>query len=103
MNENIKKLAVLAGATSCHAYKTDASGKKDVWTPDAGIELIDMDVEKFAELLIKEFLNICKKEKEAYLELRKSTMDFEEKNIYAEGESASDRIRLQTKRYFGIK
>jgi len=56
-----------------------------------------------AELIVKDFMDICKAEKDGYVDLRKGTMDFAEKNIYAEGEAASDRIRIIAKRRFGVK
>ena len=59
--------------------------------------------DKFAELIVRDFLDICKAEKNGYVDLRKGTTDFGEKNIYAEGEAASDRIRIIAKRRFGVE
>ena len=59
--------------------------------------------EKFAELIVQDFLSICKTEGDGYYKLRKSEVDFSEKNIYAEGETACDRIRVMTKRHFGVE
>lgn len=57
-------------------------------------------LERLTNAIIEDLIKICEEEKEAYLKLKKSTMDFGEKNIYAEGESASDRIKIKVKRHF---
>jgi hypothetical protein len=41
--------------------------------------------------------------KAQYLTSRKSTMDFDEKNIYAEGEAACDILRYKMKKHFGVE
>ena len=97
MNERIKELADLA------AHDTRAIHNNAYWRMQ---EQMAEDItwrERFAELIINDFLSICEAEAAGYVKLRKSTCDFEEKNIYAEGESASDRIRIITKKKFGVK
>jgi vacuolar-type H+-ATPase subunit H len=56
-----------------------------------------------AESIVQECMDICDQVKADYLRHRKSTPDFEEKNIYAEGEAAADTIKLKIKRLFGQK
>lgn len=57
---------------------------------------------KFAELLIQECIAICDTEKADYAKNRKGAWDFEEKNIYAEGEAACDTIKYKMKHRFGV-
>jgi hypothetical protein len=45
----------------------------------------------------------CDQTKADYFKHRKATYDFEEKNIYAEGEAASDAIRYKMRKHFGVK
>lgn len=54
--------------------------------------------EKFAELIIQQCIDICEAEKADYIKHRKSAYDFEEKQIYAEGEAACDTIKGKLKR-----
>lgn len=60
-------------------------------------------VEKFAELIIKDCMTMSDDLKAQYLTSRKSTMDFDEKQIYAEGEAACDIIKYKMKRHFGVE
>jgi hypothetical protein len=41
--------------------------------------------------------------KAQYLTSRKSTMYFDEKNIYAEGEAACDILRYKMKKHLGVE
>ena len=103
MNERIKELLKQASVPTAYVTGTselDADGQV-VCVPNW--DTVDPRVLKFAELIINDFLSICEDEAAGYVKLRKSTCDFEEKNIYAEGESASDRIRILTKKKFGVK
>jgi hypothetical protein len=58
---------------------------------------------KFAELIVKECMTMSDELKAQYLTSRKSTMDFDEKNIYAEGEAACDIIKYKMKKQFGVE
>lgn len=60
-------------------------------------------LEKFAELIVRDFLSICESERDGYVKLRRSAVEFEDKNIYAEGETACDLIRVMVKRHFGVE
>ena len=59
--------------------------------------------EKFAELIVRECMTMSDELKAQYLTSRKSTMDFDEKNIYAEGEAACDVLKYKMKKHFGVK
>ncbi len=59
--------------------------------------------EKFAELIVRECMNICDVEKADYDKCRKGAWDFDEKNIYSEGASACDTIKHKMKHRFEIK
>jgi hypothetical protein len=61
------------------------------------------DINKFAELIVKESMAMCDELQAQYLTSRKSTMDFGEKNIYAEGEAACDIIKYKMKKQFGVE
>jgi hypothetical protein len=58
---------------------------------------------KLAELIVKESMSMCNELKAQYLTSRKSTMDFDEKHIYAEGEAACDTLRYKMKKQFGVE
>jgi hypothetical protein len=58
---------------------------------------------KLAELIVKESMSMCNELKAQYLASRKSTMDFDEKHIYAEGEAACDTLRYKMKKQFGVE
>jgi len=58
---------------------------------------------KFAELIVGECLTMSDELKAQYLTSRKSTMDFDEKNIYAEGEAACDVLKYKMKKHFGVE
>ena len=59
--------------------------------------------EKFAELIVTECMTMSDELKAQYLTSRKSTMDFDEKNIYAEGEAACDVLKYKMKKHFGVE
>jgi hypothetical protein len=59
--------------------------------------------EKFTELIVRECMTMSDELKAQYLTSRKSTMDFDEKNIYAEGEAACDILRYKMKKHFGVE
>jgi F0F1-type ATP synthase gamma subunit len=59
--------------------------------------------EKFAELIVRECMTMSDELKAQYLTSRKSTMDFDEKNIYAEGEAACDVLKYKMKKHFGVE
>ena len=58
---------------------------------------------KFAELIVRECMTMSDELKAQYLTSRKSTMDFDEKNIYAEGEAACDVLKYKMKKHFGVE
>ena len=69
---------------------------------------IDFDIpdvfkEKFAELIVVECMRTCDETQAAYLKYRKASDDFQDKNIYAEGEAACDIIKYKLKKQFGVQ
>jgi hypothetical protein len=56
---------------------------------------------RLVELVVKECMAIADKERADYEKHRKSTFDFDEKNIYAEGEAACDSIKYRIKSRLG--
>jgi hypothetical protein len=84
MNERIKELA--EQATSYN--------NSDGWL---------FDKEKFAELIVEECMTMCDTVSADYLKHRKGAFDFQDKNIYAEGEAACDIIKYKMKKHFGVE
>ena len=69
---------------------------------------IDFDIpdvfkKKFAELIVAECMKTCDETQAAYLKYRKESDDFQDKNIYAEGEAACDIIKYKLKKQFGVQ
>jgi hypothetical protein len=93
MNERIQALAEQAGF-----YVAD--GK--IYIPSTSEEITTCQ-KNFAELLLKECMTMSDELKAQYLTSRKSTMDFDEKNIYAEGEAACDVLKYKMKKHFGVE
>ena len=61
------------------------------------------NVEQLAHLIVRECMAMSDELKAQYLTSRKSTMDFDEKNIYAEGEAACDVLKYKMKKHFGVE
>jgi hypothetical protein len=59
--------------------------------------------EKFAELIVRECMTMCDETQSDYFKHRKASNDFTDKNIYAEGEAASDIIKYKMKKHFGVE
>ena len=93
MNERILKLAVEAGVTGYFAAGTEYA------TPVP----LSNEVQKFAELIVEECMTMCDTVSADYLKHRKGAFDFQDKNIYAEGEAACDIIKYKMKKHFGVK
>jgi len=94
MNERIRELAEQATVLSYRQY-IDSGDHRFVQNGDA--------VQKFAELIVQECMTMSDELKAQYLTSRKSTMDFDEKNIYAEGEAACDVLKYKMKKHFGVE
>ena len=88
MNETISKLA-----EQCRSLYRDGNGQY----------VEQFDEEKFAELIVKECMTMCDETRSEYFKYRKASNDFTDKNIYAEGESASDIIKYKMKKHFGVE
>ena len=95
MNERIKKIVDQAKVnvltTKGHEMIVD------------GCYIVSPDkLQHFAELIVKECISMSDELKAQYLSHRKNTMDFDEKQIYAEGEAACDTMKYKMKKHFGV-
>jgi hypothetical protein len=68
-----------------------------------GAEWCDAQLEKFAELIVRECISMCDNVSADYLKHRKGAFDFQDKNIYAEGEAACDVLKYKMKKHFGVE
>jgi hypothetical protein len=91
MNERIFKLALKA---------MDFQGAVDI---DTELKLTNSELAKFAELIVRECMTMCDTVSADYLKHRKGAFDFQDKNIYAEGEAACDIIKYKMKKHFGVE
>ena len=100
MNERIKELAEQARYDSRNEkHYLERVHNREI-TLDEYQEIYD---KKFAELIVKECMSMSDELKAQYLSHRKGTMDFDEKNIYAEGEAACDTLKYKMKKHFGVE
>ena len=58
------------------------------------------DLLKFAELIIGDCAEMCDTLKADYFKQRRATFEFDEKQIFAEGETACDTLKHRMKRHF---
>lgn len=61
------------------------------------------NIEKFANLIVLECMKMNDELKEKYFIQRKGASEFNEKNIFAEGEAACDKLRNMFKAHFGVE
>jgi hypothetical protein len=94
MNERIKLLAEQANELDYETF--DEYNHKTV-------QHYKFDKEKFAELIVQECMTMCDNVSADYFKHRKAADDFQDKNIYAEGESACDEVRYEIKKHFGVE
>ena len=73
--------------------------------PEQGspVSVSEQTLEKFAELIVQECMTMCDNVSADYFKHRKAADDFQDKNIYAEGESACDEVRYEIKKHFGVE
>ena len=92
MNEQIQKMILQCTDTI------------EVVNEDSGIthQREFFDKEKFAQLIVKECMAICKETQSAYAKCRKDAYDSQDKNIYAGGEVACDILKHKIKKHFGV-
>jgi hypothetical protein len=100
MNERIKELAVQA--------RNYALDEKRIYermhnTEQCMEEYREVYNKKFAELIVEECMTMCDTVSADYLKHRKGAFDFQDKNIYAEGEAACDIIKYKMKKHFGVE
>ena len=91
MNERMTELYAKACLDARDIHPTDVE------------KFVPCMAEKFAELIVKECMSMCDETQANYLKHRKATIDFDEKNIFAEGEAASDVIKYKMKKHFGVE
>lgn len=95
MSERIDEILFRTGVTQ-HSFS-------DPRHPDLdGYIVSDEKLNNLIEQVVRECLALCDDVQSQYLKHRKSTSDFSEKNIYAEGEAACDVIKFKMKHHFGI-
>jgi hypothetical protein len=90
MNERMIDMAIEANSQTGNEF-------------DLNHKPLDAFLTKFSELIIQECVAKCAETQAEYLKHRKASDDFTDKNIYAEGEAASDVIKYKIKRLIGVK
>jgi hypothetical protein len=100
MNERIQELAVQA--------RNYALDEKRIYermhnTEQCMEEYREVYNKRFAELIVEECMTMCDTVSADYLKHRKGAFDFQDKNIYAEGEAACDIIKYKMKQHFGVE
>jgi hypothetical protein len=98
MNERIRELALQAGGEFWQRLENDAVKQDAYITFDPPESL-----EKFVESIVKDCIAVCDATSAEYLKHQRASDDFQDKNIYAEGRSASDLIKHKIKKQFGVK
>jgi len=98
MNERIRQLAEQAWKEILDETSIDG----DISTTFSADEVVAFE-QKFAELIVEECMTMCDTVSADYLKHRKGAFDFQDKNIYAEGEAACDIIKYKMKKHFGVK
>jgi hypothetical protein len=91
MNERIRELSDIAYKNHLTRNPHSSFGRRS-----------DYDRE-LAELIVKECMTMCDNVSADYLKHRKGAFDFQDKNIYAEGEAACDIIKYKMKKQFGVE
>lgn len=91
MNERIRELAEQAGATTI------------LFNKEGHYHIIKPELQKFAELIIQECIHLATETEASYSLIRRGTFDFNEKNIYAEGEVAAKAVATKIKQHFGFE
>jgi hypothetical protein len=99
MNERIKEL--LNQATTDALYETkDAI---DFLDNPVSKQQRELQLEKFAELIVAECLSMCDETQAVYYKHRLASLNFTDKNRYAAGETAADTIYTKIKLHFGVE
>ena len=86
MNERIKDLA-----EQCRTTINYGMGKYETFND-----------QRFAELIVRDCMTMCAELQADYLKHRLGTDNFQDKNIYAEGETACDILKYKMKNHFGV-
>lgn len=70
---------------------------------DTTLVMYDSEIERFAELIIKEVFATTNAIKADYLRKQLATTDFSEKNIFSEGRAALSHLEAELQRQFGVE
>ena len=100
MNERIRELYKQAGFTVARGWGLKDTVPEDVFIANV---CVSNEMKKFAELIVLECMRTCDETQAAYLKHRKASDDFQDKNIYAEGEAVCDIIKYKMKKQFGVE
>lgn len=92
MNEKIKEFAFQAIKNPANPFPEKVVG--DVHCFD------DEELEEFVSLIIEECDKLCDTLGDEYHMHQKASIDFEDKNVYAEGAAASDRLKFKIRNHF---
>jgi hypothetical protein len=90
MNERIRELA------------EQAQQYAEYVTPQ-GSEWLNAFKEKFAELIVRECMAVCDETQAVYIKYSKTSVDFVDKNLYAEGAAAGNCIKNKIMKRFGVE
>jgi hypothetical protein len=96
MNERIRELNLQALCEVMNGPDPDGDVFNKMYIPSEFTK-------KFAELIVLECMRTCDETQATYLKHRKASDDFQDKNIYAEGEAACDIIKYKMKKQFGVE
>ena len=99
MNKRIQQLAEQALQLVADEHANGDESRLNL----ASYTVKDLIQEKFAELIVEECMTMCDTVSADYLKHRKGAFDFQDKNIYAEGEAACDIIKYKMKKHFGVE
>lgn len=87
-----QRLAELASQADVWARSDNSAMVFEVWQ--------ERYTQHLTKLIMQECMAQCDALSQQYLQHRKGTTDFDEKNIYAEGEAACDTLKYKLRRMF---
>ena len=99
MKDLVNKIAIESGARWQEGYVESNNGDH-VWSEKAFVDHSEMDLSKFADMIVAECTSVCKSTKNEYLAYQKAALDFDEKNNFAEGSAVCDQISAKIKQKF---
>lgn len=96
MKDRIKELAFLSIKNPANPFP-ETGNVGDIHCLD------DEELEEFVSLIIEDCATLCDTLSVEYHKYQKAAIEFEEKNIYAEGRAACDNIKYKMQKHFGVK